>query len=95
MYTEDWRLSSSTESIKYGKLNAQGVEEQGRGLIQVAWDNIDDSELVIQVGEVFCVPVIHEKKFLSKPIVGEFDLVVEKDSSPLVIDWKTSATRSM
>ena len=25
--------------------------------------------------------------------MGEFDLVVEKQGSPLVIDWKTSATR--
>ncbi len=93
MYTEDWRLSSSTENIKYGKLDAQGVEEQGRGLIAVAWENIDPDERVIEVGEVFCVPVVHQGRFLAKPLVGEFDLVVEKDGKPLVIDWKTSATR--
>ena len=93
LYTEDWRRTSAEEPIKFGKLDAQGVEEQGRGLISIAWDNIDDSERVIQVGEVFCVPVIHNGKFLSKPLVGEFDLVVEKDNKPLVIDWKTSATR--
>jgi hypothetical protein len=93
LYTEDWRRSSKTEVIKYGKLDAQGVEEQGRGLIQVAWDNIDDSERVIDVSEVFCVPVIHDGRFLQKPLVGEFDLVVEKEGKPLVIDWKTSATR--
>ena len=93
IYTEDWRRSSREENIQYGKLDAQGIEEQGRGLIQVAWENIDESERVIAVGEVFCVPLIHEGKFLSKPLVGEFDLVVEKDGTPLVIDWKTSAAR--
>lgn len=93
LYTEDWRRSAKEEPIKLGKLNADQVEEQGRGLIQVAWDNIDDSERIMEVSEVFCVPVIHDGKFLSKPLVGEFDLVVEKEGKPLVIDWKTSATR--
>ncbi len=93
MYTQDWRRSSAEENILYGKLDTQGVEDQGRGLIQVAYENIDESEQVVEVGEVFCVPIVHQGKFLSKPLVGEFDLVVEKDGSPLVIDWKTSATR--
>lgn len=93
LYTEDWRRSSKDEPIKYGKLDADGIEKQGRGLIEVAWNNIDDSEKVLQVSEVFCVPVIHDGKFMSKPLVGEFDLVVEKDGQPLVVDWKTSATR--
>ena len=93
LYTEDWRRTSAEENIKYGKLDADGIEEQGRGLIKVAWDNIDDSERVIEVSEAFCVPVVHDGKFLSKPLIGEFDLVVEKDNKPLVIDWKTSATR--
>jgi CRISPR/Cas system-associated exonuclease Cas4 (RecB family) len=93
LYTDDWRRSSKTEPIKYGKLDAAGVEEQGRGLIKVAWDNIDDSEKVLEVSETFCVPITHNGKFLTKPLIGEFDLVVEKDGSPLVIDWKTSATR--
>ncbi len=93
MYTQDWRRSSGEESIQYGKLDAKGIEEQGRGLIAVAWENIDPDERVIEVGEVFCVPVVHQGRFLAKPLVGEFDLVVEKDGKPLVIDWKTSATR--
>lgn len=93
LYTEDWRRSSREEPIKFGKLGAAGVEEQGRGLIRVAWENIDPTERVLEVSETFCVPVSHNGKFLSKPLVGEFDLVVEKDGKPLVIDWKTSATR--
>ncbi|VGO13396.1 hypothetical protein PDESU_01953 [Pontiella desulfatans] len=93
LYTEDWRRSSQEEPIKYGKLDADGVEEQGRGLIQVAWDNIDPTETVLQVSEVFCVPIIYDGRFMSKPMVGEWDLIVEKDGQPLVIDWKTSATR--
>jgi putative RecB family exonuclease len=93
LYTEDWRRSSRDEPIKYGKLDRDEVEEQGRGLIEVAWNNIDDTEKVLQVSEVFCVPLVCDGRFLSKPLVGEFDLVVEKDGQPLVVDWKTSATR--
>jgi Holliday junction resolvase-like predicted endonuclease len=93
LYTDDWRRSSKDEPIKYGKLDADGIEEQGRGLIQVAWDNIDPEEKVIQVSESFCIPITHNGKFLTKPLIGEFDLVIEKEGKPLVIDWKTSATR--
>jgi hypothetical protein len=93
LYTQDWRRSSREQNIKYGKLDAQGVEEQGRGLIRVAWENIDPEETILNVSEVFCVPIVHQGKFLSKPLVGEFDLVVERDGKPIVVDWKTSATR--
>lgn len=93
LYTEDWRRSSREENIKYGKLDAQGVEEQGRGLITVAWNNIAPEEKVLTVSEAFCVPIVHRGQFLSKPLVGEFDLVVQKDGKPIVVDWKTSATR--
>jgi putative RecB family exonuclease len=94
LYTQDWRASSKEDPpIKYGKLDADGVEEQGRGLITVAWNNIDPSEKVLEVSESFCVPINHEGRFLSKPLIGEFDLVVERDGKPIVVDWKTSATR--
>jgi CRISPR/Cas system-associated exonuclease Cas4 (RecB family) len=93
LYTEDWRRTSAEEPIKFGALDAAGVEEQGRGLIKVAWDNIDPAEKVIAVSETFCVPMVYDGRFLSKPLVGEFDLVIEKDGRPVVVDWKTSATR--
>lgn len=47
LYTEDWRRSSREENIKYGKLNADEVEEQGRGLTEVAWNNIDPCQSLI------------------------------------------------
>lgn len=94
LYTEDWRRSSAEENIKYGKkLDADDVEAQGRGLIEVAWEHIDPAEKIIEISETFCVPVIHNGKFLSKPLVGEFDLVIEKEGKPLVVDWKTSKNR--
>jgi len=83
LYTDNWRRSSKEENIKYGKLDAQEVEEQGRGLIKIAYENIDPSENILQVGEVFCVPLTHQGKFLTKPLIGEFDLVVEKEGKPL------------
>lgn len=93
LYTNDWRQSSKDEDIKYGKLDAAGVEEQGRGLVKVAWDNIDDSETILAVEEPFIVPIEYEGRFLSKPLIGGWDLVVEKEGVITVVDWKTSATR--
>jgi CRISPR/Cas system-associated exonuclease Cas4 (RecB family) len=93
LYTQDWRRSSREQNIKFGKLDAKGIEEQGRGLITVAWENINPAEKVLEVSEAFCVPIYHNGKFLTKPLLGELDLVAEQDGKPLVIDWKTSATR--
>jgi len=94
IYTDDWRSSSKQDPpVKCGKLDAEGIEEQGRGLVRVAMENIDPDEKVLSISEAFCIPIFHDGKFLSKPLVGEFDLVVEKDSKPVVVDWKTSATR--
>ncbi|VGO17674.1 hypothetical protein PDESU_06276 [Pontiella desulfatans] len=93
LYTEDWRRSSKEELIKYKKLDAAGVEEQGRGLVKVAWDNIDNSERIVAVESPFIVPIEHEGKFMSKPFIGAWDLVVEKDGDITVVDQKTSATR--
>ena len=93
-YTEDWRRSSANENIKYGKLDADSIEAQGRGLIGVAMENIDPSEDVLSVSEAFCVPIIHQGEFLTKPLLGEYDLTVrDKDGHPVVVDFKTSATR--
>lgn len=93
LYTQDWRRSSMEENIKYGQLKAGEVEAQGRALIEVAWEHIDPEEKILQVGETFCVPIPHRGGFLPKPLVGEFDLVVEKEGNPVVVDWKTAASR--
>jgi len=93
LYTEDWRRSSKEEPIKYGKLSADEVEEQGRGLVTVAWNHIDPEERILKVSETFCVPVLHQGRFMSRPLIGEFDLVVEREGRPVVVDWKTSAAR--
>jgi putative RecB family exonuclease len=95
LFTCDWRSTAGKENIRYGKLGAEGIEEQGRKLVRLAYDNVDPDEEVISVSEVFAVPVRYGGRFLSKPLVGEFDLVIRgrKDGAPVVVDWKTSATR--
>lgn len=93
LYSQDWRRTAREENIRYGRLDAKGVEEQGRGLVEAACRSIDPQERILEVGEVFCVPLVHAGEFLSRPLVGEFDLVVEKEGRPVVVDWKTSAAR--
>lgn len=95
LFTCDWRSTAGKEDIRYGKLDADGIEEQGRKLVRLAHDNVDPDEEVISVSEVFAVPVRYNGRFMPKPLVGEFDLVIRgrKDGAPVVVDWKSSATR--
>ncbi|VGO16912.1 hypothetical protein PDESU_05504 [Pontiella desulfatans] len=94
LFTSDWRSTVGKENVRYGKLDADGIEEQGRKLVRLAYDHVDPDEEVISISEVFAVPVRYNGRFMSKPLVGEFDLVIRgKDGAPVVVDWKTSATR--
>ena len=63
--------------------------QQGRDMIACYVDAIDPQEQVHAVNETFAVPVPGS----DKPLIGELDLVVEKDGKRTVVDWKTSGKR--
>jgi Holliday junction resolvase-like predicted endonuclease len=52
-------------------------------------NSLDPAEQVVAVNETFAVPVPGS----DKPLIGELDLVVEKDGRKIVVDWKTAARR--
>jgi hypothetical protein len=93
LFTEDWKGASTQQEIKYGKLDADGVADQGRQLIACAIENINPNEPILEVSEPFIVPVVHRGAFLERPLIGEFDLVLGTKTDPLVVDWKTSGSR--
>ena len=68
--------------------------EQGRRMLQVQIGSRDPEEEIEAVGVPFSVPLLDASGVaLSKPLIGEYDLVVRKGGIRTVVDWKTSARR--
>ena len=66
----------------------------GRGMCACIVNKIDPEERVLSVSEAFCAPlVLADGETLETPLIGEIDLVVEKQGEVLLVDWKTSAKR--
>lgn len=67
---------------------------QGAALCEAMAAQVNPDEEIIGVSEAFAVPLVDASgNVLERPLVGEFDLRVLKDGSPLIVDWKTSARR--
>jgi CRISPR/Cas system-associated exonuclease Cas4 (RecB family) len=47
----------------------------------------------VAVGEVFCVPLPDAGSAEPKPMIGEYDLVVQDADGCTIVDWKTAARR--
>ena len=54
----------------------------------------DPDEKILGVAVPFSVPLVDQAgNELSKPLIGEYDLIAEADHGVTVVDWKTSARR--
>ncbi len=62
---------------------------QGRDMVTCVVDNIDPEEEVLEVNEVFAIPIEGNER----PLIGELDCVVKKNGKRLVVDWKSAARR--
>jgi putative RecB family exonuclease len=68
--------------------------KQGQDMIGCLVDGLDPEERVLAVNEAFAVPLVDAwGQVLLTPMIGEIDLVVEKDGSKSLVDWKTAAKR--
>ncbi|MCQ2380079.1 MAG: PD-(D/E)XK nuclease family protein [Victivallaceae bacterium] len=61
----------------------------GEKMLDAALDCWDYEYEVKSVAEAFSVEV----PGLSRPVIGEFDLVTENESEPCIVDWKTAASK--
>lgn len=95
MFTERWDKSQKDQPIKYGaKESGPDLADKGRRVVECFMDNTDPDEKVLAVSEAFAVPVYKPDGTIAElPIVGEFDLVVERDGKPVIVDWKTAARK--
>ncbi len=86
------RQLQEDKAIKFDEeQDADSCSTQGREMIGCLVDNLDPEERVLAVNEAFAVPLVDAQgRVLVTPMIGEIDLVVEKDRKELV-DWKTAA----
>jgi Holliday junction resolvase-like predicted endonuclease len=71
-----------------------GMILQGRAMLKaLLTDPVCRSGRVIAVGEAFCVPLPDAGSTEPKPLIGEYDLVIEDAEGTIIVDWKTAARR--
>ena len=64
-------------------------EQRGCDMLDVAFSEWSDDYAVKSVAEAFSVDV----PGLSKPLIGEFDLVVTDGGDEAIVDWKTASMK--
>ena len=83
---EDIKLDEGKKSSDYA--------QQGADLVACAVENIDPEEQVVAVNDTFAVPLMNSGGSVSeKPVIGEIDLIVEKEGKKTLVDFKTAARR--
>jgi CRISPR/Cas system-associated exonuclease Cas4 (RecB family) len=83
---EDVSLDDDRKSTDYA--------QQGADLVACAVEHLDPEESVVAVNETFAVPLMAPGGSVSeKPVIGEIDLIVEKEGKKTLVDFKTSARR--
>ena len=73
---------------------ADTLIRQGQGMLQALFtDPVCRADRILAVGEVFCVPLPDAGSTEPKPLIGEYDLVVQDAEGCTIVDWKTAARR--
>jgi len=95
LFSKLWKRANDDQEIKFGvKDDFNSLAGKGRNMIECFIEHIDPSEKILSVSEAFCVPVhAPDGSVVEQPLIGEYDLVIEKDGKPLVVDWKTAARK--
>ena len=75
--------------LKYQFRYIDSMLFQGANMLEAVCQNWTDDFSVKSVAESFSVTV----PGLSKPLIGEFDCIVEDGKDICIVDWKTSASR--
>jgi len=95
MFDEMWKKANEEQTVQFGaKDDFKSLAEKGREMIKCFADNVDPEEKVLSVSQAFCVPVhAPDGSIVELPLIGEFDVVVERKGRPVIKDWKTSAAK--
>jgi len=95
MFSELWKKANEGQEIKFSsKDDSASLGDKGRNVVGTFIDNIDPADKVVSVSQAFCVPVhAPDGSVVELPLVGEFDLVVEREGKVVIVDWKTAARK--
>ena len=95
MFSEMWKKENERQTIRFpARDDYESLAEKGRNMIQCVLDNVDPEEKILSISQAFCVPVRSPDGVVIKsPLIGEYDLVVERDGKPVIVDWKTAARK--
>jgi len=91
----DETCRGSTPPVQFGDgETVDGLINQGQRMVAAYLASLDPEEEIDGVGVPFSVPLIDASgNTLSKPLIGEYDLVVRKKGVRTIVDWKSSAAR--
>ena len=95
MFSKLWKRANHDQTIKFGaRDDFNSLADKGRNMIECFIEHVDPSEKILAVSEAFCVPVHSPNgSVVELPLIGEFDLVIEKNGKPVIDDWKTAAKK--
>lgn len=95
MFSELWKKENEKQTIRFpAREDIESLAEKGRNTIKCFLENIDPEEKILSVSQAFCVPVRSpDGAVIKAPLIGEYDLVVEREGKPVIVDWKTAARK--
>ena len=95
IFQGEWMSSvDSTVNIDFDdKDEPLALLRQGQQMLETyltSWNDIQ----IISHAEAFLIDIKDDEgNTLSKPVIGEFDLIIEKEGNPVIVDFKTSGKR--
>ena len=96
-FDEQFRLecSEAEPAVRFGeKEDTETLAQKGREMLPCILEELDTTERVVNTSVPFSAPLVDaDDRKLDAPLVGEFDCVLEKEGTPVIVDWKTAAKR--
>ena len=95
MFSDLWKKGNEKQTLKFpARDDYESLAIKGRNMIECVVENIDPEEKILSISQAFCVPVRSpDGAVIEVPLIGEYDLVVERDGKAIVVDWKTAARK--
>ena len=97
LFHELWKqeLALAKPEVRFDEdQTADSLAELGRKMVAAYVAGLDPTEKVLAVSEPFSVRLLDaDGGELALPLIGEMDLVVEKDGRVEIVDWKSSARK--
>lgn len=93
LLAQECRLAEVPVRFRDGD-DLDAMVRQGQGMLQALLDDpVCRADRIVAVGEVFSVPLPAGGGTEPKPLIGEFDMVVQRAEGTVIVDWKTAARR--